>query len=51
MLQNQDAVTEMMKEVAKDHPNLLRPLLEERDEFMVYNLKQLASRFALTMNG
>merc|ERR1712130_24822 len=40
--ENEDAVTEMIKDLSKSHPKLLRPLLEERDEYMVWLLRQLA---------
>jgi len=33
-----------MKDLGKSYPRLLRPLIEERDEFMVWWLKKLATR-------
>ena len=41
-------MTEAIKEFGEAFPGLLRPLLEERDEFMVFILHRLATRWAHT---
>lgn len=39
-------LTEAMKEFAEHFPGLVRPLIQERDEYMVFMLRLLASRSA-----
>lgn len=43
-LQDEDALTEAMKDFAQHYPQILRPLLEERDEYMVWALRRLAAQ-------
>ena len=43
-LQDSDVLTEALKEFAEDFPELMRPLIEERDEYMVFLLRTLATR-------
>ena len=37
-------LTEALKEFAEEFPQLMRPLIEERDEYMVFLLRTLATR-------
>jgi pheromone shutdown protein TraB len=46
MLQDSDVLTEALKEFAEEFPQLMRPLIEERDEYMVFLLRTLATRCA-----
>jgi hypothetical protein len=39
-------MTAAIRELGRDFPSLVRPLLEERDEFMVHVLRRLAGRGA-----
>ena len=39
-------LTEALKEFAEEFPQLMRPLIEERDEYMVFLLRTLATRCA-----
>ena len=41
-LKDTDALTQALKELAGDFPSLLRPLIHERDEFMVARLRSMA---------
>ena len=43
-LQESDALTQAMKDLAEEFPQLMRPLIQERDEYMVFLLRALASR-------
>lgn len=43
-VQDSDMLTEALKEFAEDFPELMRPLIEERDEYMVFLLRTLATR-------
>lgn len=43
--QESDALTQAMKDLAEEFPDLMRPLIEERDEYMVFLLRALASRW------
>ena len=43
-LKDTDALTQALKELAGDFPSLLRPLIHERDEFMVAQLRLMGSR-------
>ena len=42
--QDSDVLTEAMKEFGEHFPGLIRPLIQERDEYMVFMLRLLASR-------
>ena len=42
--QDSDVLTEALKEFADEFPQLMRPLIEERDEYMVFLLRTLATR-------
>ena len=44
MLQDSDVLTEALKEFADEFPQLMRPLIDERDEYMVFLLRTLATR-------
>jgi pheromone shutdown protein TraB len=44
--QETDAMTAAIRELGRDFPSLVRPLLEERDEFMVHVLRRLAGHSA-----
>ena len=46
-VQDSDVLTEALKEFAEDFPELMRPLIEERDEYMVFLLRTLATRYSL----
>lgn len=46
-LQDEDVLTEALKDFGKQYPKMLRPLIEERDEYMVWTLRWLASQYAL----
>ena len=46
ILQDSDVLTEALKEFADEFPQLMRPLIEERDEYMVFLLRTLAIRWA-----
>ncbi|EIE24219.1 TraB-domain-containing protein [Coccomyxa subellipsoidea C-169] len=39
-----DVLTQAMKDLAEEFPELMRPLIQERDEYMVFLLRALASR-------
>jgi pheromone shutdown protein TraB len=43
-LQEADVLTQAMKDLAEEFPELMRPLIQERDEYMVFLLRALASR-------
>ena len=43
-LQDSDVLTAAMKEFGAEFPELMRPLIQERDEYMVFMLRLLASR-------
>ena len=43
-VQDSDVLTEALKEFADEFPQLMRPLIEERDEYMVFLLRTLATR-------
>ncbi len=43
-LQESDALTQAMKDMAEEFPELMRPLIQERDEYMVFVLRTLAAR-------
>lgn len=45
-VQDSDVLTEAMKEFGEHFPGLMRPLIQERDEYMVFMLRLLASRCA-----
>ena len=45
-VQDSDVLTEALKEFADEFPELMRPLIEERDEYMVFLLRTLATRYA-----
>lgn len=38
-------LTQAMRELAEEFPELMRPLIQERDEYMVFLLRALASRY------
>ena len=44
LLQDTDVLTAAMKEFGAEFPELMRPLIQERDEYMVFMLRLLASR-------
>ena len=46
VLQDSDVLTEALKEFADEFPQLMRPLIEERDEYMVFLLRTLAIRWS-----
>lgn len=46
-VQDSDVLTEALKEFADEFPALMRPLIEERDEYMVFLLRTLATRCSL----
>ena len=46
ILQDSDVLTEALKEFADEFPQLMRPLIEERDEYMVFLLRTLAIRWS-----
>ncbi|CAL8462238.1 g1769 [Coccomyxa elongata] len=43
-MKESDALTQSMKDLAEEFPELLRPLIQERDEYMVFVLRTLAAR-------
>jgi pheromone shutdown protein TraB len=45
-VQDSDVLTAAMKEFGSEFPELMRPLIAERDEYMVFMLRLLASRYA-----
>ncbi len=47
VVQNTDVLTEALKEFATEFPQLMRPLIQERDEYMVFLLRTLALRYDL----
>ena len=46
-MQDEDVLTEALKEFGEQYPSVLRPLIEERDEYMVWMLRRLAVRCEL----
>ena len=42
--QDTDVVTAAIKDFGQAFPSVMRPLLEERDEYMAYVLRKLASQ-------
>ena len=48
-VQDSDVLTEALKEFAEEFPQLMRPLIEERDEYMVFLLRTLATRCGLPL--
>ena len=48
--QETDALTQAMKDLAEAFPELMRPLIQERDEYMVFVLRTLASRSGAASN-
>lgn len=44
--QDEDVLTEALKEFGEQYPSVLRPLIEERDEYMVWTLRRLATKYA-----
>ena len=48
-MQDEDALTVVLKELGSTYPGLLRPLIEERDEFMVLSLRCLAREYVLVL--
>lgn len=47
VVQDEDVLTEALKEFGEQYPSVLRPLIEERDEYMVWMLRRLAVRCEL----
>ncbi|BDA46100.1 TraB domain-containing protein [Coccomyxa sp. Obi] len=43
-MKESDVLTQAMKDLAEEFPELMRPLIQERDEYMVFVLRTLASR-------
>ena len=43
-VQDADVLTQAMKEMAAEFPQLVRPLIHERDEYMAFMLRALASK-------
>ncbi|KAL4531088.1 hypothetical protein Ndes2526B_g04753 [Nannochloris sp. 'desiccata'] len=43
-LKDSDVLTEAIKEVGKDFPSLLGPLITERDQYMTYIMQELAGK-------
>lgn len=43
-LKDTDALTQALRELAVEFPTLLRPLIHERDEFMVAQLRMIGAR-------
>lgn len=43
-MKESDVLTEAIREFGKEFPSLIRPLLSERDEYMVYIMRKLALR-------
>ena len=43
-MQDEDVLTEALKEFGEQYPSVLRPLIEERDEYMVWTLRRLAAK-------
>ena len=44
VMQDEDVLTEALKEFGEQYPSVLRPLIEERDEYMVWTLRRLAAK-------
>ncbi len=47
VMQDEDVLTEALKEFGEQYPSLLRPLIEERDEYMVWTLRRLAAKYVI----
>ena len=45
VVQDTEVLTESLKEFATEFPQLMRPLIQERDEYMVFLLRTLATRY------
>lgn len=45
-MKDSDVLTEAIKEVGKDFPSLLGPLITERDQYMTYVMRELAGKDA-----
>jgi pheromone shutdown protein TraB len=43
-LKDTDALTQALRELSVEFPSLLRPLIHERDEFMVMQLRMMGRR-------
>jgi pheromone shutdown protein TraB len=43
-MKDSDVLTEAIKEVGKDFPSLLGPLITERDQYMTYIMQHLAGK-------
>ena len=43
-LKGADALSKAMKEIAKDFPRLIQPLIVERDQYMTYILQRLSEK-------
>ena len=43
--QDSDVLTEAIKDFSQSYPGVLKPMISERDEYMVWMLHRLASQY------